>query len=412
MYPLSVILVGCDAGVGAKVRRELAAPEAPIEAECADTVALSVYERSAVDRPERWTSEWGGAGGTGRAEKRRLYIIQLKSAEGLYDLRWLTDNLSGHPALALVDGVNQPFPVIDAVREGAAQVVLLPLQTDDFQAALHRIARQFGPAQDGGEVIAVCGVTGGSGGSTVAVNLALELSRHHPVRCLLVELAQQMGSFASYLSLEPEHTTREVFADVERHGMYAVKKAITRYADNLDVLAAPYDVIAPAEVDPQRVLELIECARRLADVVVLDVPCTFDALFFHTLQAADQLVLVAEQRVMSLRTLKLIRDALTRAGMGQPQHLVVNRYDPKVAGLTLADLAAHFGVTNIRGIHNDWAGVSAALNQGRPLCAAAPLSPVLSDIEALARQLRGLGTVPTPHRTGLLQQLRRAIGFR
>src|SRR5687767_8340618 len=113
MYPLKAILVGCTPETGALARGELAAAMAQIETECAGAAELAAYERSAIDRPERWTSDWGGAG---LNEKRRLYVIQLKTAEELRDLRWLSDNLAGHPVLALVDEANEPFPVIDALR--------------------------------------------------------------------------------------------------------------------------------------------------------------------------------------------------------------------------------------------------------------------------------------------------------
>src|SRR5262249_18244738 len=150
-------------------------------------------------------------------------------------------------------------------------------------------AQQFSPSAAGSGVIAVCGINGGCGATAVAINLAYELAGSGPGRCVLAELTPQMGAFATYLDVRPPFTTRGLRRDVATQGLYAVQKALTRVADNLDVLAGPHEVIAPAEVDPRAVLQLVECTRRLAGRVILDVPCTFDPLVFHTLAAADQL---------------------------------------------------------------------------------------------------------------------------
>ena len=41
-------------------------------------------------------------------------------------------------------------------------------------------------------------------------------------------------------------------------------------------------------VSPRQVYQLLQLCRRLASLVVLDVPCTFDDLQFETLALADQ----------------------------------------------------------------------------------------------------------------------------
>ena len=47
-------------------------------------------------------------------------------------------------------------------------------------------------------------------------------------------------------------------------------------------------------------------------VALFDVPCTYDDMYFETLAIADQVVLVGEQKIPSIRTLKLVCEALTR----------------------------------------------------------------------------------------------------
>lgn len=405
MYPLNVILVGCTPDVLPPLRQELAKQAVRIETECPDAASLVAHERKAMGRSERF-AEWSAR--ITPLEKRRLYLIQLQSLKNLRDLQWLTSTFPGHPVLALMQAGNEELTVIHAMREGAVQVVLLPLQTEDFQAALNRIAQQHGPST-ATRVFAVSGINGGCGATTVAINLAYEMAHLHHHRCILAELSPQMGALATYLDVRPQFTIRDLFPVVEQQGTYAIKKALTRVAEGLEILTGPHQAIAPLTVTSREVVHLIDCTRRLAEVVVLDVPCTFDNLFFDTLATADQIVFVAEQKVLSLRTLKLLRDSMARSVTPRVQHLVINRYDPKIEGFSAPELKQLLGVSELTTIHNDWTAVSSALNHGRPLRLEAPQCRALADLDALASRLLGLSQ--PQKRTGLFSQLRRALGL-
>jgi Flp pilus assembly CpaE family ATPase len=155
---------------------------------------------------------------------------------------------------------------------------------------------------------------------------------------------------------------------------------------------------------------VIDCTRRLAPFVVLDVPCTFDALFFRILAAAEPIVLVAEQKLLALRTLKLLREALARSAPYRRHHVVINRYESRKAGFTLSDLERLLEVPDLLGIRNDEAAVSAAMHRGRLLRLETPHSPVLADTGVLARALVG-DQEQARKSSGLFRQLRRAVGL-
>lgn len=118
---------------------------------------------------------------------------------------------------------------------------------------------------------------------------------------------------------------------------------------------------------------------------------TYNDLYFGVLAYADRVVLVCEQKVPSIRALKLVREALGRAGADDWESLVINRYDPKVHGFTVADLGKVLQVSKWRTIADDPAAVVASVNNGVPIRLEAPQSPVLTDIAALAGALLGVG---------------------
>lgn len=322
-----------------------------------------------------------------------LFIVQLAVGADPAGVGKLTASLPGQPVLVLLAGADLPR-LLAVQRAGAAQVVPLPWQPDDFLHALDCLAVQFAPPTREAKVIAVSGVSGGSGATTLALNLAFELlhAPGGPARrtVLLVELARQMGTLATYLNVEPPLTVHELLIDPGRLTTHGVRAALTTVAPGLDVLAGPYLDITPGAVSPRHVYQLIELCRRMASTVVLDVPCAYDDLQFETLALADQVVLVGVQTVSSVRTLKMVRETLEREEGIRNTQVVVNRYEPTMVGFSATRLADLLKVPSVHTITNDYPSVMSALNHGKPLQAAAPHSRVLADIRALARSLFGV----------------------
>ena len=214
--------------------------------------------------------------------------------------------------------------------------------------------------------------------------------------CLLVELARQMGTLATYLDIEPGVSTHELLTDASRLTAHGVRQALTSVAPGLDVLVGPYLDITPGSFSPRHVYQLVELCRRLAATVVLDVPCAFDDLQFETLALADQVVLVGVQSVSSIRTLKMVRDTLEREEGIRGQRLVINRYEPGLPGFSAERLAELLQVPQVLTITNDYPSVMAAVNHGKPLRLVAPQSRVLADIRSLASALSGSGPSLAP----------------
>jgi pilus assembly protein CpaE len=362
-----------------------------------------------------------------------LFIVHLAAEPDLGRLATLTSALPGQPVIVLLPPGADLARMIAAQRAGAAQVVPLPWQAEDFLRALDCIASQFTPPARTSRIIAVCGVSGGCGATTLALNLAYELgqpdprgewsssvSALHSTRsttggvavqsegCLLVELARQMGTLATYLDIAPPVSTHELLADASKLTVNGIRQALTTVAPGLDVLVGPYLDITPSSFSPRHVYQLIELCRRLAATIVLDVPCAFDDLQFETLALADQVVLVGVQSVSSIRTMKMVRDTLEREEGIRGQRLVINRYEPGLPSFSAPHLAKLLQVPQVWTVANDYPAVMAAVNHGKPLRLAAPHSRVLVDIRALANSLVG-GSATLPSEEGG-DRLSRALG--
>ena len=147
-------------------------------------------------------------------------------------------------------------------------------------------------------------------------------------------------------------------------------------------------------------IRLIDYCRSLSNVAVFDVPCTYDDMYFETLAVADQVVLVGEQKIPSIRTLKLVCEALSRIHGVRELHIVINRYDPRMPGFGVDRLKGLLEVTELMTVCNDFAAVMASINHGRPLRQEAPRSAALADINRIVNTLLGV-TEGSPSRPGI-----------
>lgn len=372
MFPLNAILVGCKAEVLTQMRQELAGHAVRIEAELDDVgTALA-----------RLANAPGGA---------RLIVFFLRHADDVSGLKQLTGAFVGWPVLALAAPTADASVLLRAMRAGASQVVHLPLNSEDFREALNCVGVQYGHSPDDASIVAVSGVTGGCGATSLAVNLAWEIATSFHTPCVLSELSLKRGMLDSYLHVQPRYTTQDLFQRPQID-LYVVKEVLTHVSDNLDLLPGPHGLTGTVQVTADMLLQLISHLRRLARVVVLDVPATYDDIYFETLAASDQLILVGEQKVPSARALKMVNDALDRdAGLKHlVKHVVISRYDPNIEGFALKDLTQVLGIGDMRTVANDPNAMTAAVSSGKSLRQVAAYSRALTDLQNLAHTVLGV----------------------
>lgn len=389
MFPLNVILIGNDENLLPHVERECLNVPANVEARYPD-VATTVLAMPML-----------------RDQKRLLAVI-LKSSADLQALKRLSTSFAGWPILALTEGGKDSSTLLSAMRAGACQVVPLPLDIGDFRLALECIAEQFAYFTRDSRTIAISNVTGGCGATTLAVNLGYEFAARHQLRCIVVEFSVQMGMLSTYLNVEPRFTTHDLLQSTGDMDMHVVEQTLTPIAERLFILAGPADATSPLAYNPEDVGRILDYLKRLADVVVMDVPYAHDSLYLDTIGLSHQAVLVGEQKVPSIRAMRLVRDAIEQR-IGAPKiYMGINRYNPEIPGFNVRQLASILQTANLYTISNDYANVMNAVNQGRPLRLVAPGSSALSNISCLAHTLLGLEQ-PT-RRAGVLRRLAGASG--
>jgi pilus assembly protein CpaE len=370
MYALPVVLLGIGEDVLPGLKSELIEALAGVESEFQSSFALIDCLRHYKTQP-------------------RLLILQIGTDCQADTVERLADCLRGWPILALLpDDQGEDFFAIN--RAGAVQVLALPLDPSDFHRALGVIGAQFDKGALDKQVIGITSVAGGSGATTIAVNLAYEIAERLNRSAILAELTLQMGAVTSMLNLKPRVTLPHLLREIHRVDDFLLEKALVPVTERFKVLAAAHDHKAIPSVEPEHVVKIVECLRKLATVTVLDMPGTFDELEFQVLKTCDHVVVVATQSLPSLRSLKSFCESLPEERLVHSLWVVLNRYNSGMKGFTCEDIKDAVGVARVFPVVNDFHAVNLSVNKGRPLRHVAPGTPILHDLNSLIHQLMGL----------------------
>ena len=129
-----------------------------------------------------------------------------------------------------------------ALRLGAKECFTFPIQEEDFQQAVKRLAARTEvrkvlakPTQ----IISFLGCKGGIGTSFLVANLASLLAQERRGKVLVVDLDLGFGQLNYFFDVHPEHTLAEVIDNLERLDNNYLQNIFYPIGDNCYLLPAP-----------------------------------------------------------------------------------------------------------------------------------------------------------------------------
>jgi pilus assembly protein CpaE len=297
-----------------------------------------------------------------------------------------------HTSAPVVFAVERPTTELVrwALDAGIADVLSLPITRESaifvIEKAAHA-ARRSDEASGNGRVITVFSPKGGSGKSVVATNLAVAASAHGRKRTLLVDLDLQFGDAAIMLGLAPNSTVRELIGtptelDAEKLNVYT-----ERHSSGVAVLPAPMNPEEAELVGEDSIRSLLTVARSAYDLVVVDTAPFFYGPMLATLDQTDQLLLLCNPDVPTLKNVRLTLKTLELLSFGDDRlRIVLNRANPAVMDRGDVESALDRKVDFVLPLDP---AVPQAVNQASPAVLAGPESQFATAMLELARSVVG-----------------------
>lgn len=299
-----------------------------------------------------------------------------------------------------------PYPLPDgALKEAIERIrkpTAIPLPATPAQVThLHAVpdpaptAPSFKAKGDrDGVVLPVHGLSGGSGASTFASNLAWELAtidKANPPRVCLLDFDFQYGSVATYLDLPRKEAVFELLSDTAVADSDAFLQAMLTYADKLHVLTAPADMLPLDIVTPEDIARIIDMAQTNFDFVVIDMPKTIVAWTETVLSRAHVYFAMMDLDLRSAQNvLRLVRALKAETLPHEKLRYILNRA-PKFTDLSARSRVKRMSESlDIRlevQIPDGGPQVTQSNDHGHPLAVNAPKNPVRKELQKLAKSL-------------------------
>jgi len=260
-----------------------------------------------------------------------LLMVELPSAaEAPALLDALADVCDPETKVMAIGGINE-FSFYSWLTDiGIFNYMLKPLTLASLEATYQKSMQtpsgQIRPGKTPAKTIAVIGTRGGVGNSTVCLNLAGMIADMSPQKqVVLVDLDPQMGSIALSLDIEPSRGLRDAFEKPERIDSLFIDRVMSRPLKNLSILSAEEALHERVNMNENTVPVLFKELRDKFDVIIVDVPRHLEDYARQAMKLSDNIVMVTELMLLSLRDALRLGDLLRESLKVAPAIVVTNR---------------------------------------------------------------------------------------
>ena len=309
--------------------------------------------------------------------------------------------VEANPSRRLIAAGTEHSPefLMTVMQAGISEYLPKPVTRDALEAAIGRTSRKLGakptvaaagPAQrEPGRLLAFFSAKGGSGSTTVATNLAIQVHRLTGKRTVLVDLDLELGEIALFMGMEPRFNFVDLAKNFHRMDAGLLASFIECHDSGVHLLSAPYHPEKAEAVTGDQTRQILQFLKQHYDYVVVDTSNSFTARTLAALDLASEVYLVANIDLPSLRNIQRCQHLLDRMGhKGQVVRLIVNRYASD-NDITLEDVERSLNLEVYWALPNDYESVIYSINTGRPVILD-DASHYTHELQALAAKMTGL----------------------
>jgi len=301
-----------------------------------------------------------------------LHVLESSSATGVAEAVGRLRDIVNAPLILAAYG--EPNGIVETgIAVGAADVLILPQPAETLLFAIRKAA--MAASEDASaKVVTVFSPKGGSGKTALATNLAAQTAQSG-VETLLVDLDLQFGDSALTLSVSPRATIADLAAsagdiDVEKLKAFVTEDPRT----GLAVLPAPQrpeeaDVVGQAELTA-----VLSSAREAYGAVIIDTGPLFDGPMLAALDHTDELLLVCNPEVTSLKNVRIGLETIDRLGFDRDRVTLVANRIGAAGGIGRSDIEETLGSEVGYELPDDPA-VPVAVNRAVPVVVSDEASP-------------------------------------
>jgi pilus assembly protein CpaE len=233
-----------------------------------------------------------------------------------------------------VSAYSEPDRIISAMRAGCAEYLVKPIQNENVLHGLARVeARQKERMRSKirGKVITLLGAKGGTGVTSLALHLALELNDRAQRKCLLVDQHPALGDVSLYLGTgRHQYSFYELASNTDRLDEELLQGFLLHHQSGLNLLDSPEAVDAIHAAPASAVEHTIAFLAETYKFVVVDCPPGLTDATLACIAQSDQIAIVMTAELPAVRNSVRYIEHLAKMGCTSSSiQIVLNRHSKR-----------------------------------------------------------------------------------
>ncbi len=282
--------------------------------------------------------------------------------------------------------------ILTLLRAGATEYLPKPVAEADLRSAVRKLIRSgvaVSAGDDRGAIYSVFSPKGGSGVTTVAINLAANIFQETGESTVIVDLNHVTADVSAFLNLQPVYTVQDALTGTKELEKMSLRNIVSRHASGIHVLSQQLHVEASASPSDEGVRRLLDSLRGMFRHVVLDNEPHVSEATIGALQMSDAVLMIFVMSLPGIKNMQKYLDYLERRDIrGERIRAVANRFNKK-GDIPIAETESVLQRRIFSFIPNDYRTAIESLNKGMPVSSFAPQSELNMAIRDLAARITG-----------------------
>lgn len=235
--------------------------------------------------------------------------------------------------------------------------------------------------------IVVFNPKGGVGKTTIATNLASTLQLRKSQDVLLIDADTVTGHVPTSLGIDGVRTLVDSWTDeLEGGPVETLIDLAAAHPSGMKVVSLTSSPLNTEVLEPERVGDAINVARRGFDFLVIDLHPSYSPLNQAIFERADRILVPVTPDVPAIRAAVQMVSTATELGIRDRLALVINRAN---SGVAVADIERTVGLPALALIRSGGMHFVRAANEGRTIIEMFPKEKITEDFDALADRILG-----------------------
>lgn len=280
----------------------------------------------------------------------------------------------------LISAIRRAGAMAQSEKSKSAQIAVAPISGN--------MGSMIGYGGPKGKIVTIYSPKGGTGCTTLAVNLALTLN-NEDTRVALVDGNLQFGDVAVFINEQGKNTIIDLAPRADELDPEIVEEVMLKHAaSGLHVLAAPSRPEYAEKVPSGQFAKVLEYLRQMYSYVVVDTAALLTDVTLAAIDVSDLIVLVTTQDIPSIKNCRLFLDLLQTLGIERDRILfVMNRYDKRI-NITPDRVTENLKQEIVAVVPFDEQTATKAVNRGIPFVLDSRNQPAARGVFSLAESVR------------------------